>query len=194
MNKRFKCILVLLAVLLIGFRIWYVNHDVKETETVYYQMGEKVSLDMDGETDQQMQAYTIEALGAELITKEEMAERCHVEPDNLYADFAKYYYLVRVRCSNEGEVSDNEHGVALINIGLIGTSYYSLHDDIGFALLNPNMPGSSFALKPGTSAEMTLVYQFIPEVQGKKDNLLTDEPRLVISSYPVRREIQLHIF
>lgn len=90
-----------------------------------------------------------------------------------------------------GDETTEERGIAINNLTLVGQNYYMIPDDYTFGLINPNMPGTAFSLRAGTSLEMVIPYEIVTSVHTSVENIKKHKPKLQLTEYPHRKMIVL---
>ena len=102
------------------------------------------------------------------------------------------YYLVTVNIENKNKEDDNSFGVSLYSVLLLKENGYIILDEDAFKAVNPEMPGTSFALRGSSNMTMTLVYGLNEENGTKvKDGKVEYLKGLMVTETPVRKIIRL---
>lgn len=185
---------MIVPALLIGVRIYFVNCDVVLPATVEYQIGETLPFENDynGSAADASPGYTMRISEYELLTTEDFVARYHIEGGLRGNDWNRYYLLAHASFANEGDTADEEHGIALNEIRLIGIDWMSYLDEQAFGIVNPDMTGAAFSLKPHTRIEMILTYPINPRTMKEADEVTDGDLWLNVTEYPTRKMIRLH--
>ena len=192
MKKKIIILSILVFVILWGVRFSAVNRNVDKAETILYPRGEIVPVGEDyfDYASEHMEGYTVQVLGAELVTAEEFLERYDALdrlPDLGW--YTNYIYAVRVSIGNEDNPYGEEKGISLMQYQLLGPNYILSIEDVCFSLANPTMPGLSFALRQNTSKEILLPYA-VMNWETSCEHILKDPPRLQITQYPHQKLLE----
>lgn len=105
--------------------------------------------------------------------------------------FTDYIYTVHVSIANEHNPYTNEKGIPACRYLLQGVDYTLSLNDTFYQIANPDMPGSSFSLREGTSMEMILTFDVMSKTTSIK-HLSDDIPKLMITLYPHKKMIKLY--
>lgn len=192
-----KIMLVSLVTVLIaawGVRFYFVNQNIDTPIVQVFPKGTEVPMEKDFFYDatEDMDGYTVEVLGAELLTLEDFLERYHTgDQSEALGNFTDYIYSVRVSISNKDNDFTGEKGIALGLYYLKGTDYVLSLEDMCYQFANPNMPGTSFSLQKGTSMELVLPFN-VMSTQTSPKHILDDPPKLQISLYPHQKLLELY--
>lgn len=191
-----KIVMVVLTAALVlgwGFRFYSVNRSVDVPIIQVFPRDEEVPIGKDffSYADEDMDGYTVTVLDAELISAADFLKRCDAEAQaQLLGIFTDYIYTVRVRIANQENRQTGEKGISLQQYMLCGTDYILSLEEGCFLLANPEMPGTSFSLREGTSMEMLLTFDVMSRTVSVK-HLAEDRPKLLISQYPHQKMITL---
>lgn len=193
MKRKWGCRVIVLCIILIyGIRIYYVNQKSDFPIEQIFSKGEIVSFGRDFQLSEQfcVPDYTIQVLDSRLVSLEEFCNEYNIEEERLDDGVKEYYYLVTVSCQNTGEEQSDTTGIALNMIHLVGKNYYVMIDSRAFELANPDMPGTSFSLRPQSAKEMILTYPIASDSVGGCEKFLKNPPRLLLTEYPHRKMIE----
>lgn len=174
-------------------RIYMVNTGIPLPVTEIYKPGDIVSFDdnfMDSSEDGS-KGYTLQVLDSEIIPVKEMNRRYDLTYPLPEDGHIRYVYLVKTSCGNLDNMEGTAAGISLMNITLLGTNYLTLLDDMLFEDLNPDLPGYSFSLRPGTSKEVFIPYLITDNGHIMYEWVVKDPPKLELTEYPVRKLITL---
>lgn len=187
-------IIVLCLVIVFSLRFYEVNRNVKTAIVQEFPVGEIVPFgnDFNNSPDENMNGYALQVLSSEIVSVDEFNEKYNPSNEEVVDDLTEYYYLVNVSFENFNKMQDVENGVSLDVISLVGTNYYMTIDYAVFQMINPDMPGTSFSLKPESSKKMILPYAVVPEVHADSNGLRKDPPKLQMTEYPHRKMIDLN--
>ncbi|MDE7422617.1 MAG: DUF5028 domain-containing protein [Lachnospiraceae bacterium] len=192
-----KILLISLNIILIlvwGVRFYLVNQDIDIPIVQVFPKGIEVPVEKDFfiNSDEDMDGYTITVLDAELLSVEDFLKHYNVmEQAELLGNFTDYIYMVRVTIGNQNNPFVNEKGINLNAYYLKGTDYILSLEDGCYQLANPDMPGTSFSLRQGTSMELILPFS-VMSYQTSRKHILDDPPKLQISLYPHQKLIELY--
>ena len=191
-NKFFIFIIVSVLVLLYTWRVCLVNANVYVPPIEWYSSNEDVlfTKDYDGQNEDPRDGYSVNVSASEIMSAERFRERFPQVGDEIISDQVDDVLLVDLILKNNNHSGDH-HGVSVFNFSLIGTNYYAIPSPDLFMCLNPDMPDSSFALRPGTEMEITLLFEIIEAVQRTPEQMEKDMPRLQILAYPVKKQVLL---
>ena len=195
MKKKIWIRLGILLVLVAGFAVRFciVNHDVDVPEVLTYEKGEEVPLEKDFfyYSSEDMEGYSIQVLDSALYSVDEFLKEYHAEDIAEYmGDFTDYIYTVRLKVSNHGNEQVGEKGIALTRCYLKGVDYILSLEEACYQAANPDMPGSSFSIRNGTSIEVVATYEVLDRLTSKK-HILAHPPKLMISLYPHQKLLEI---
>jgi len=192
-----KILLITLAACLTvawSVRFYFVNQSIDAPVVQVFPKGVEVPVEKDFfiSSDEDMDGYTVTVLDAELLPVKDFLQRYNAtdQVDTL-GNFTDYIYMVRVSVGNQNNPFTDEKGIALSLYYLKGTDYVLSLEDICYRIANPNMPGTSFSLRQGTSMELVLPFDVMSSQTSRK-HILNDPPKLQISLYPHQKLIELY--
>ena len=188
-KRKIICFLILFGCFLIG-RIYLVNWNVPEVQTEYYSIGESITMDNGeaDETDEKLKNYSMKVEKKELMTAVDFCEKYQFEQSEETAYTYSYYYLVIVSFYNHNQEDDNSYGISLNSIVLLKDDGYIMLNEDAFLAVNPNMPGTGFALRGDSGLTMTLVYGIGTENGSEvKDGEVKHLRGLLVTEAPVRK-------
>lgn len=197
MKKRKKYVMVIICGCIIaayGIRFYYLNSSVPVSNTKSFQKGEEVPFEKDYtiSADERIDGYTVKVLESKILPVKEFYTKYNLMDTTLLEDvFTKYYYLVKVSFANKDNQSGTKSGVNLTQIVLAGTNYYMVVDSQVLSLLNPDLPGMGFSLRPNSNKEVYLPYAVIPSTHTDYAGFKKDPPKLQITEYPNRKIINV---
>lgn len=194
MKKIFAILLAAVLVITCGIRFYFVNMDIDTSVIQVFPKGEEVEVGEDFfyYSDECMDGYTFTVLDAEFMPTEDFFSRYHEEEKaEIFDDFVDYLYTVKVSVANKDNPYGEEKGIALPYCNLKGTDYILNFEDVCFEIANPDMPGTSFALRQNSSLEMLLVYAVMSS-QTSIEHISEDAPKLMISDYPHQKLLELY--
>ena len=201
---RGKKILIfgLAAVFCVGVaaRIWSLNRDRENVETVVYQMGETVDLGEDFfyNPEDICSDYDIRVLSAQVLSVGEYLEKHGFSAEEVWPDtepLATTVYDVEVWFrNNHRDFETDTQRIDLVNMELFtNQDSYQVDHELLWSLY-PQLDQSrlGFRVAPGTE---TVVH--LPYTDSKLEKLSTEEIRnrdtyLLLSMYPTKRVIQIH--
>ena len=100
-------------------------------------------------------------------------------------------YTARVIVVNKNADKDcdlgEEGGLMLDRYSLMGDNYMALVSENVFCTMYPDMPGTSFSLRKGTSMEFELPYPITRTEGCTKEDMQKKAPMLEISEFPNRK-------
>lgn len=190
LKKRiFIAVIVLCFIGLYGVRVYAVNMDVSIPRRQIFEKGEVVPYEKDFNisSGDASEGYTLQVVDSKIM---EVKDFCRIY-DVQDMGFADSYYMVKVSVKNVNNDHVGEQGVPLGISMLIGTNYCMIPSPEMFYAVNPDMPGMSFSLQPGTEKEIWLVFQLIPGSTPDSEYLETNPPMLQITQYPHQKLIRL---
>lgn len=208
--KKKKYVFIVFGLLLaaiIAVRIWSVNKDRKKITVETYSIGEEVAIGNNIFYDavEDMSDYTVTLKEAELMSYGEFLEKYQYEedPENpLFKEgiddlvFPEMVYDLALIVRNINTEEREEVGMDLIPYMLILDDQILQQNDRLYEVANPTIPDGirQFRLRPGTEMEIHLPCYFQPS--GKTSPISVEDvqdgnPRLVVSLYPVRKEIRI---
>lgn len=196
-RKRIAVTVAIALSILFGIRVYMVNRDIQLPAVQTYHKGEVVPFgeDFTNSSEDNSNGYTIRVVDYELLSSDDFYEAYELNEsvDSVDRIMMEYFCLVRVIIGNEGkgEEADTARGIELLQIPLVGKNYYMIMNEMIFQMLNTDMPGSSFSLRPGTSKELLLPYAAVPGTHLDYRSLEKNPPELKITEYPNRKKIAL---
>jgi hypothetical protein len=98
-----------------------------------------------------------------------------------------FYCLLKVRIYNKDCDLGEEGGLMLDRYSLMGDNYMALVSENVFCTMYPDMPGTSFSLRKGTSMEFELPYPITRTEGCTKEDMQKKAPMLEISEFPNRK-------
>lgn len=203
-KKVILSIILIIAVILVAVRIWYVNSKAYKFVTEEYSIGEWIPLegnyfiDMDAENND---GYSVRISKAEVLPYEEFMSRFGKTADYL-ADYSRYdVILLTVDIKNE----DNENGGVFIRDMNILTksrsAYYNKNTDY-MKIANPNISKTmdGVRVKPGTESTMYFVYPTDGQVDNitylsalQKKNVKNFTMYVDVTRYPIKKTVRLDL-
>lgn len=192
-----KILVISLAIVLMvawGVRFYLVNQNIDIPIVQIFSKGVEVPIEKDFfyNSDEDMDGYTITVLNAELVSVEDFLQRYNAsEQAEILGNYTDYIYTVRISVENQNNSFTDEKGIALGLYHLKGTDYVLSLEDTCYQIANPDMPGTSFSLKQGTSMELILPFNVMSSQTSQK-HVLNDPPKLQISLYPHQKLIELY--
>ena len=162
-NTKMKWAVLIFLVLiasLLTWRIYYVNQNVPKVQTEYYDENDSVSMDRGtgDETGTKLKNYIVKVESTQLMDKDEFDKKYKYTSAEETNEKNDAYYLVTVNIENKNKEDDNSFGVSLYSVLLLKENGYIILDEDAFKAVNPEMPGTSFALRGSSNMTMTLVY------------------------------------
>ena len=198
MKKRavILCVVILVGLVGVALRIWFVNKDNEPLVSETYPMGEIVALEDDFfyNGDDAREGYEIRVNSAKVKTLEEFLAE-NGKPSDFLADSSNYtpishVYDVEVTIWNHNTEED-EKNIDLVNIQLMTINNFFQVDMELLNLLYPQIDPTSFGFRvmPGTETTVHL-----PFVTFKDDHLSTEQIEqkptyLLLSMYPVKKMV-----
>jgi len=96
--------------------------------------------------------YAVQVLGYEVVDTRELYERYNMgQADEATVKNTPFYCLLKVRIYNKDCDLGEEGGLMLDRYSLMGDNYMALVSENVFCTMYPDMPGTSFSLRKGTS-------------------------------------------
>lgn len=201
---KWKKILALcLAVVLcvgVGLRIWAVNYNRPEVETVIYPMGEVIDIGDDyfHTPDDVYSDYDVKVLSAEVLPVDEYLEKYGLTREEVWGDASVYattIYEVELWLRNNSKVENNTQGINLVNINLFndqGDDYQISHELMCafYPQLDPSSLG--FAIQPGTEYTVHLPYHALDWMRLSAEEIKKRDTYLCLSMYPTKRMVEIH--
>ena len=195
-NTKMKWAVLIFLVLiasLLTWRIYYVNQNVPKVQTEYYDENDSVSMDRGtgDETDTKLKNYIVKVESTQLMDKDEFDKKYKYTSSEETNEKNDAYYLVTVNIENKNKEDDNSFGVSLYSVLLLKENGYIILDEDAFKAVNPEMPGTSFALRGSSNMTMTLVYGLNEENGTKvKDGKVEYLKGLLITETLARKMIE----
>lgn len=189
-KKKIICLFIIFGCFL-AWRIYQVNRNVPTVQTEYYSMGESVTMDNgeEDEIDEKLKNYSMKVENKELMTVAEFCKKYQFKQSEETAySYYNYYYLVTVSFYNHNQEDDNSYGISLNSILLLKDDGYMMLNEDAFLAVNPDMPGTGFALRGDSGLTMTLVYG-IGAGNGSevKDGEVEHLRGLLVTEAPIRK-------
>lgn len=204
MKKRtiILCLAVLLCLVGVGVRIWYVNKNNEQLVTKTYPMGETVAFgdDFFYMGDDLREGYDIKVQSANIKTIQEFMEENGKTTDYLHelypenAALPSHVYDVEVTVRNNNTEEDDKN-IDLVNMQLTSLNKsYQVSMDL-FSLLYPQVDNTSFGFKvrPGTETTVHLPYAVldINWATLTTEEIKSEQVYLLLSMYPVKKVIEI---
>lgn len=201
---KWKKILALcLAVVLcvgVGLRIWAVNYNRPEVETVIYPMGEVIDMGDDYfyMPDDTCSDYDIEVLSAEVLPVDEYLEKYGFTREEVWGDANVYettIYEVELWLRNNSDVENYTQGIDLVNMRLVNDQGddYQICDELLYAMY-PQIDQSTygFSIRPGTEYTVRLPYRAVDWMRLSTEEIKNRDTYLWLSMYPTKRMVEIH--
>lgn len=194
--------LCLAAVLCIGagLRIWAVNYNRPDVETVIYPMREVVDLGDDYfyNPDDNRSDYDIEVLSAEVLPVEEYLEKYGLTREEVWGEdevLASTVYDVEIWLRNNNTDPENDtQYIDLLNMQLTtNRDIYQVNAELLWGLY-PQLDKSTYAFRvaPGTETTIHLPYTDLKSMRLSIDEIKNRDTYLYLSMYPTKRMIEIH--
>lgn len=192
-KKYGVAVVVLIIFLCVGLRIYVVNINNPKIPVENYQMGDTVMITKayTQDSDNPRDGYTVKVLGAELMTVNDFMKKYDVNSELINESMVKYYYLVSIVMGNTGNTGEKGSGISILSFSLLGTIYNIIPSPDIFNLINSDMPGEAFALRPQTEMEMIIPFEIIPTTHVDEKGFRKYPPKLQVLEYPVKKLILL---
>lgn len=201
MKKRglIICLAVLICLVGIGGRIWYVNLDREDTVTEIYPMGETISFEDDYfyRSDEIRDQYTVRANSAVVMPVEEYLDSVGLTEEEVWPDGNSLVtdivaVEVTIRNNNTDKENDNQY-FDLFNTTIMSQGdIYQMEHDLLWAMY-PQLDQSTFGFRvaPGTEYTMVLPFRVLNWQQTNSEKIKEKENYLLLSMYPVKKMIQV---
>lgn len=194
--------LCLAAVLCIGagLRIWAVNYNRPDVETVIYPMREVVDLGDDYfyNPDDNRSDYDIEVLSAEVLPVDEYLEKYGLTREEVWGEdevLASTVYDVEIWLRNNNTDPENDtQYIDLLNMQLTtNRDIYQVNAELLWGLY-PQLDKSTYAFRvaPGTETTIHLPYTDLKSMRLSIDEIKNRDTYLYLSMYPTKRMIEIH--
>lgn len=202
---KWKKILALcLAVVLcvgVGLRIWAVNYNRPEVETVIYPMGEVIDMGDDYfySPDDAYSDYDIKVLSAEVLPVDEYLEKYGLTREEVWGDASVYattiYEVELWLRNNSTDEKNNTQGIDLVNMRLVndqGDDYQISHELMCafYPQLDPSSLG--FSIRAGTEYTVRLPYCDLYWMRLSTEEIKNRDTYLWLSMYPTKRMVEIH--
>jgi hypothetical protein len=189
----------IVVVLLLGVtaRIWWVNTSYPTIDLEYYEMGEWVALDgafQDGTTSENTRDYSLMVESAEVMTYDEYLEKYGVEASGTHGD-ARCVVDVTLRIRNDGT---EQGGINIFQMVLtpVRGNEYLICDVMNEDALWPQVEAgadSSVSIRPGTEYVTHIPYVFNGGTEVYEREIMDTEFTLLASRMPVRKMIKVSV-
>lgn len=189
-RKRVLIICGLILLILYTARVIIVNKNADKVPTYIYDVGETVDFGNDyvDTVEECIDGYAVQVLGYEVVDTKELYERYNMgQADEATVKNTPFYCLLKVRIYNKNCDLGEEGGLMLDRYSLTGDNYMALVSENVFCTMYPDMPGTSFSLRKGTSTEFELPYPITRTEGCAKEDMQEKAPMLEISEFPNRK-------
>lgn len=187
-RKRVLIICGLILLILYTARVIVVNKNADRVPVYIYDVGETVDFGNDyvDTVEECIDGYAVQVLGYEVVDTRELYERYNMgQADEATVKNTPFYCLLKVRIYNKDCDLGEEGGLMLDRYSLMGDNYMALVSENVFCTMYPDMPGTSFSLRKGTSMEFELPFT---RTEGcTKEDMQKKAPMLEISEFPNRK-------
>lgn len=160
-RKRVLIICGLILLILYTARVIVVNKNADRVPVYIYDVGETVDFGNDyvDTVEECIDGYAVQVLGYEVVDTRELYERYNMgQADEATVKNTPFYCLLKVRIYNKDCDLGEEGGLMLDRYSLTSDNYMALVSENVFCTMYPDMPGTSFSLRKGTSMEFELPY------------------------------------
>ncbi len=160
-RKRVLIICGLILLILYTARVIVVNKNADRVPVYIYGVGETVDFGNDyvDTVEECIDGYAVQVLGYEVVDTRELYERYNMgQADEATVKNTPFYCLLKVR----------------------------IYENV-FCTMYPDMPGTSFSLRKGTSMEFELPYPITRTEGCTKEDMQKKAPMLEISEFPNRK-------
>jgi len=189
-RKRVLIICGLILLILYTARVIVVNKNADRVPVYIYDVGETVDFGNDyvDTVEECIDGYAVQVLGYEVVDTRELYERYNMgQADEATVKNTPFYCLLKVRIYNKDCDLGEEGGLMLDRYSLMGDNYMALVSENVFCTMYPDMPGTSFSLRKGTSMEFELPYPITRTEGCTKEDMQKNAPMLEISEFPNRK-------
>lgn len=189
-RKRVLIICGLILLILYTARVIVVNKNADRVPVYIYDVGETVDFRNDyvDTVEECIDGYAVQVLGYEVVDTRELYERYNMgQADEATVKNTPFYCLLKVRIYNKDCDLGEEGGLMLDRYSLMGDNYMALVSENVFCTMYPDMPGTSFSLRKGTSMEFELPYPITGTEGCTKEDMQKKAPMLEISEFPNRK-------
>ena len=189
-RKRVLIICGLILLILYTARVIVVNKNADRVPVYIYDVGETVDFGNDyvDTVEECIDGYAVQVLGYEVVDTRELYERYNMgQADEATVKNTPFYCLLKVRIYNKDCDLGEEGGLMLDRYSLMGDNYMALVSENVFCTMYPDMPGTSFSLRKGTSMEFELPYPNTRTEGCTKEDMQKKAPMLEISEFPNRK-------
>ncbi len=193
------CLAVLICLVGMGGRIWYINLDREDTVTEIYPMGEMVSFEDDYfyRSDEIRDQYAIRVDSAVVMPVEEYLDSVGLTKEEVWPDGNSLItdvvaVEVTIRNNNTDKENDNQY-FDLFNTTIMSQGdVYQMEHDLLWAMY-PKLDQSTFGFRvaPGTEYTMVLPFHVLDWQQTNSEKIKEKENYLLVSMYPVKKMIQV---
>ena len=183
-----------------GIRIWAVNYNRPEVETVIYPMGEVVDLGDDYfyNPNDKCSDYDIKVLSAEVLPVDEYLEKYGLIREEVWGEdevLATTVYEVTVWLRNNNTDMENDtQNIDLVNMQLTtNRDIYQVDHELLWALY-PQLDQSTYAFRvaPGTETTVHLPYRDLKSMRLSIEEIKNRDTYLYLSMYPTKRMVEIH--
>lgn len=193
------CLAVLICLVGMGGRIWYINLDREDTVTEIYPMGEMVSFEDNYfyQGNEIRDQYAIRADSAVVMPVEEYLDSVGLtketvwpEGNSLITDIVAVE--VTIRNNNTDTENDNQY-FDLFNTNIMSQGdVYQMDHELLWAMY-PKLDQSTFGFRvaPGTEYTMVLPFHVLDWQQTNSEKIKQKETYLLLSMYPEKKMIQV---
>ena len=189
-RKRVLIICGLILLILYTARVIVVNKNADRVPVYIYDVGETIDFGNDyvDTVEECIDGYAVQVLGYEVVDTRELYERYNMgQADEATVKNTPFYCLLKVRIYNKDCDLGEEGGLMLDRYSLMGDNYMALVSENVFCTMYPDMPGTSFSLRKGTSMEFELPYPTTRTEGCTKEDMQKKAPMLEISEFPNRK-------
>lgn len=189
-RNRVLLVCGLIFLVLFTVRVIVVNKNADKVPTYIYDVGETVDFGNDyvDTVEECIDGYAVQVLGYEVVDTKELYERYNMgQADETTVKNTPFYCLLKVRIYNKDCDLGEEGGLMLDRYSLMGDNYMALVSENVFCTMYPDMPGTSFSLRKGTSMELELPYPITRTEGCTKEDMQKNAPMLEISEFPNRK-------
>ena len=204
MKKRIVILSLFVLILfgIVGVRIFKINKDRKEIVIATYEMNTEVPVEENFFYDEfeDYTDYSFCVTKASCMDYPDFLAEYDAKAENIYAEDEMLYPVsicdLEVVIKNNNKLENPESMLQLQRLLLRGTDYMISMDDRLFSIANAKLGKmTSFMLRPGT--EMVIHLPFAYQTKWSPKTISTDEikserTRLVLSLYPIQKEIAIH--
>lgn len=206
-RKRYIFVIFLSIILLgiiVGFRIWDVNHQIELPEVETYEIGEFVDLGSNIflEEYEAANGYQVRVNSATLVTFEEFLEKHSLNADEVIKvegnmdKLPDYIYDLNVTFVNTN-VRENGCGINLENYCIYANNFSISIDAELYSFANEEKKSTSmmFSLQPESELDFCLPFAVVTSANNSylsKEILQEQDLYLYVSLYPVQNQIKIY--